>query len=219
MDRRDPRTQDELMKLAAVALLLAAAGCTSAERRAVVTPASSPPAQETAVPQLVTDRIETLKLTITAEPAAVQAGAGPRTLRSLELEVQPSRREPHARWPDGTPGSADAPITTPQAKALLRVLEQHRYFATAGRYHSERRSPPHTARPAGSQDGLPPRSAKAHVRLSVTVHDDDWHRYFIRDLDWAKDSRELIEHLRDQLQGPAVQLIDQLLLQLSKTER
>lgn len=200
-------------RFAAGVVLSITMACDSSERHAIL-PQVSQPAQQTRLPQVIQACRDTFQLSIGLEPVSTDAGTGAQTLRSLELHVQADLREPHGVYPDGTPVSADAQITPVQAEGLLRILEQEHFFAMAMRYHSERRGKPRTPLPTGSRAGLPARSPRAHVRLSVTVHDDDWYHGFVRDVDWGKGARAALRHLRGPLQGPALQLIDQLIEQL-----
>jgi hypothetical protein len=118
----------------------------------------------------------------------------------------------HPSWPDGTFMSASALISQGEAEALVRVLDQDRFFSEAGRFYSRRSTTP--GPPPDGQAGLLAPNPDAHIRIQVTVHDDDWYRSYIHDRAWESDDREILRRLREQLQGPAAQLMDELIEQL-----
>jgi hypothetical protein len=92
------------------------------------------------------------------------------------------------------------------------VLDQDRFFSEAGRFYSPRSTTP--GPPPDGQAGLPAPNPDAHISIRVDVHDDDWYRIYIHDRAWGSDDGEILRRLREQLQGPAAQLMDELIEQL-----
>lgn len=92
------------------------------------------------------------------------------------------------------------------------MLAQDRFFSEAGRFYSPRRAT--QAPPPEGRAGPRAANPDAHVRITVTVHDDHWYQQYIHDLAWGSDDRELLRRLRDHLQGPAARLMDELIDQL-----
>lgn len=105
-------------------------------------------------------------------------------LRSVDLHVLPTPREPHATWPNGQPVSADALINASTAKAIIKLLDTQGLLDTMNTYYSNRSASPKTKPISNAVPYSEKRSEKPlPCSVRVTYFDDDWHIYFEKDLD------------------------------------
>ncbi len=135
-------------------------------------------ADELNAEKLLSEHIGTCAITFSITSEGERPG-----LRSLELHVTPSIREPHATWPNGQPMSADAVISASSAQLILKVLFKHGVIDRTAMYYSNRSANPRTKPLSDAVPYSQWQEDKSHpCNLRINYFDDDWHVYFVKSL-------------------------------------
>jgi hypothetical protein len=181
-----------------IVVLLLAAGCGG----------SSGP-QGSALPEsgrILDEHLDTAHLIITLHPTpsgVTDPGPG---LRSIDLHAEDGLREPHGRWPDGSPVSADALVPAEQMRPG--------FFDRAARCYTQRVASPTAPPPQGSTPGIPPRPLEPNVVIEVHVNDDEYYHYFIDSHPTGEAGRAELQAIAGAVSGPAAELVSSLASQL-----
>ena len=157
--------------------------------------------------------IQRVTLSITLHPNAadvVDPGGG---LRAVLIRARDFPCEPHWRWPDGSPGSADARVSPMTMRQIVDTLERIGVLPRCEFYYSEAISDPKGPPPA--KDHITSKFAQSHPTrtawLILRTFDDDYHYYLITTVSWNESLKTVFAELRKTVaRSPAEPLLIEL---------
>ena len=159
--------------------------------------------------------LESVELTVLLNlPSSAQGG-----LRSMFFDTSPSRKiDPEDIWPDGTPSSGSAMITTDAMSRLLDVIDRDGFFARASAYYYTGKD--HPTGPPPAKEDVSVYIAKTKntpsAELELIFPDGDYYTYYFIPVSWADEVVPLLTHMREAAPGSPAR---SLLLDLLKTHR
>jgi hypothetical protein len=166
----------------------------------------------------LTSNIAYTTFTIGVDPMTTNYG-----LRSIMLYSGDGMRlEPDAIWPDGTPVTSSARISTQEMVSAIELTLKYDLFTNARKYYSERSARTENSPPPpmnASDIRLPSTSNSSEtkapkVSLQFNTFDDYWYQYFNMDILWDYRAEKYAIEITRVLSGEGKELFENLINQM-----